>query len=115
MVQFIEHSCPQCSYSALAPMSAIVEGDAGIWQCERCNRAYRIEIEFHLISEQELQRVAEGFPPAEPWQDVISLERVVEERSEQVAARLAEVVAEISRLREAIRQLEDEAHRLEHE
>ena len=38
--------CPECDYSELAPVSGIVEGDAGVWVCDGCGSVYQINIEF---------------------------------------------------------------------
>ncbi len=42
--------CPECDHSAEAPISGISAGDAGIWVCDACGRAYQIEIEFCKVT-----------------------------------------------------------------
>jgi hypothetical protein len=41
--------CPECEYSELAPLSGVVEGDAGVWICDGCGSVYQINVEFSRL------------------------------------------------------------------
>jgi len=53
-VFLVEHRCPTCLQSEVTPFVGVVEGDAGIWCCDNCHRAFRVRIEFEQISEKEI-------------------------------------------------------------
>ena len=115
-MQLATYSCPHCLGTGVSPLLVIAEGEFGIWQCEHCDRAYRIRIEFRAIAETDLQRVREQFDPTvKMWQEPVSPEEADEIRAERIAARLLEVDREIRRLRDTIGQLQQEATALEHE
>jgi transcription elongation factor Elf1 len=41
--------CPECEHSTDAPLTGIIDGDAGVWACEACGRAFQIEIKFSEV------------------------------------------------------------------
>jgi hypothetical protein len=111
----VTYSCPLCLAQAEAPILAISPGEIGIWQCEGCERAFRVQIEFRPVTDEELQTRRETFGAAAVaiWQEPASPEEDDEVRAELIAARLLEVDREMRRLRSALENLEHEAQSLE--
>ncbi len=54
-----QHVCPECGHAEPAPFNGVVQGDAGIWCCEICHKAFRIQIDFQLVTEEEIRRAAD--------------------------------------------------------
>ncbi len=58
-MQLVTHRCPHCNFSAKAPLAVLKHGDAGVWQCEGCNRAFEIYFDFRPIDPEVLKRKRE--------------------------------------------------------
>jgi hypothetical protein len=106
-VQLIPHNCPACQFATPAPVASIAQGRAGIFQCEACNRAYDIQIEFHEISQQQLAELRQH--------SAGSAEIAVDSSEDEAIARLKGIQSQIANLRAILSQLESEAMRLEGE
>lgn len=117
-MQLLNHRCPACEFTAPAPCPAIAEGDAGIWQCERCNRAFQLYIEFTLLeppkvekSRTRLREHQAGAQAPALWQEAPP-EDPAQQQAEDAEARLAEIASEMADLRGVLHELEEEAGRL---
>lgn len=117
LMKLLKHRCPECDFTSLAPLAAISAGDAGIWQCERCNRAYSINIEFRSISSELLQRKRNEILPVDESESVESanLEDTDALRGENIERRLLEISQETDRLQQLVQDLEEETERLKRE
>ena len=52
---FVEYCCPSCNHSSLATLVRFQHGDAGIWCCPKCDRAFYLEVAFKIIEEREME------------------------------------------------------------
>ncbi len=48
--------CPACDHTEQVPFKGVVKGDAGIWCCENCNQAFRIQIDFQAVTDEQILR-----------------------------------------------------------
>jgi len=114
-MRLVEHRCPNCDFTTRAPFATVSPGDAGIWQCEGCERAYKIHIEFHPIAAKVLQERREKLEDAEAAGLAESFEDEDAEalRAEQTERRLLEIKREMGELRQALQELQEEAEQLE--
>ena len=46
---YVPFVCPKCQHSTEAPLTGVADGDAGVWACDECGRAYQIQIEFSEV------------------------------------------------------------------
>ena len=101
----------------MAPVVAIEPGDAGFWQCEQCDNAYEIEIEFRQVSPKILERRQGDLLAIDPLDDASINESDEEEtdRSEQLQRRLLDIEHEIARLNQQVDDLRRERNRLRDE
>ena len=56
VVIIAQHVCPACGHSEPAPFNGVIQGDAGIWCCQICQKAFRIRIDFQPVTEEEIRR-----------------------------------------------------------
>ncbi len=97
-MQFTQHYCPTCGHIEAAPFGGVAHGDAGIWCCESCKQAFHISIHFRRVD-----TTADDAPLPEP----LSGDDYHRER------RVRDIVAELSRLRRRIHELEATLARLQ--
>ncbi len=115
-MQLLNHRCPVCDFVAVAPMPDISSGDAGIWQCENCDRAYRIHIEFLRIAPETLSQKRERIRIDDPDLSAGAGPNDVEAlRGENLERDLLEIQLETRRLRQMVRDVAKEAERLKDE
>ncbi len=114
----IRHHCPECDSTSSAPVSAIRAGDAGAWQCENCNQAFNICIEFRRVAQEDLQKNRDTYLSLDEsdgaHHDELPSELAVSDlpQAEENERRLLEVRQEVIYLKQKIQTLQQEADQL---
>jgi ribosomal protein L37AE/L43A len=58
-MQYVRHHCPSCGHDESAPFAGVAAGDAGVWVCGNCKRAFAIRVELQLITEEQISEAFE--------------------------------------------------------
>ncbi len=106
-MQFTQHYCPTCGHIEAAPFGGVAHGDAGIWCCESCKQAFYIWIHFRRVADTDLARASETTADDALLPEQHSGDDDHRER------RVRDIVAELSRLRRRIHELEATLARLQ--
>ena len=55
-MRIVDYTCPLCDHTSEAPLHRFAAGDAGIWVCPSCERAFRLQVEFAPIAPATIER-----------------------------------------------------------
>jgi len=89
----------------------VAHGDAGIWCCESCKQAFHISIHFRRVADTDLARAFESETTADDA--LLPEQHSGDDDHNDRERRVRGIVAELSRLRRRIHELEATLARLQ--